>query len=193
MYRLLVLETDRMTPERIFARRMKRERTRRKWRQEDLARQLSTLGLDLHPSAIAKMEREPDPDKSIEPRSIRLDEAAVIARAFSLGVDDMLSDNDIGALEVEAARLEAELHEAVALMVQVEDARSLAVARYEQLTHKVSEARRRIAQLEHIRYEKHAAIEAGDFDRAARARHEERKLIDGPGRPITPTQAARPK
>lgn len=89
------LPADPAAAERIFARRLKRERLRRSWRQEDLAAKLADLGLDLHPSAIAKIEREPDPDKKIEPRMIRLNEAVTIAKAFGLSLEEMLSDRDL--------------------------------------------------------------------------------------------------
>lgn len=89
------LPADPAVSERIFARRLKRERLRRGWRQEDLAAELADVGLDLHPSAIAKIEREPDPDKKIEPRMIRLNEAVTIAKVFELSLEEMLSDRDV--------------------------------------------------------------------------------------------------
>lgn len=178
MYRLLVLETDRTTPERIFARRMKRERIRRQWRQEDLARQLAQLGLELHPSAIAKMEREPDPAKGIEPRSIRLDEAVVIAQAFQLGVDDMIGDNDIDDLEAERERLEAALDQAREAMLSAEKVRVHAQTNYDRLAHEAQESKRRLAQLIQLRRMKDAAIAAGDIPAAAQARADEVALIE---------------
>lgn len=88
-----VLEEE--NAERVFARRMKRERIRRGWRQEDLARNLEDrTGLKLHPSAIAKIEREHDPDRKIEPRVIRLNEALLIAETLNLSLMQMLSDDD---------------------------------------------------------------------------------------------------
>ena len=92
--------------ERVFARRMKRERQRRGWRQEDLATRLAEASVDLHPSTIAKMEREPDPDKGITPRMIRLNEAFAISRALRLSIDQMLTDDDLTdpAREIEQLR-----------------------------------------------------------------------------------------
>lgn len=81
--------------EQIFAARVKRERLRRRLRQEDLAARLTQAGVHLHPSAIAKIERQPDPERRIEPRAIRLAEAVVIARIFGLTVERMLTDDDL--------------------------------------------------------------------------------------------------
>lgn len=119
-------------PERIFARRMKRERLRRGWRQEDLAKHLAMCALELHPSAIAKMEREPDPEKGIEPRMIRLNEAKIIAFALRMSIDSMLSDNDLTDPVREYERLveqlaAAEAHRDDAQQVVVEADREVSV------------------------------------------------------------------
>ncbi|WP_238011567.1 helix-turn-helix transcriptional regulator [Dactylosporangium sp. AC04546] len=100
---------DPATYDRTFAARMKRERLRRGWRQEDLARELAKRKLDLHPSAIAKIEREPDPKKGIEPRAIRVGEAMVIARVFEKSVEEMLSDDDLTDYGQELDRLADEV------------------------------------------------------------------------------------
>ncbi|MGV9870135.1 helix-turn-helix domain-containing protein [Rhodococcus koreensis] len=68
-----------------FGRRVRAERESRGWTQAQLAERLTALGLTLHPSAIAKIELR-DVDR---PRSIRLEEAEVIARAFDTTVDQM--------------------------------------------------------------------------------------------------------
>lgn len=99
------LPADPVAAERIFARRLKRERLRRGWRQEDLAAELANLGLELHPSAIAKIEREPDPGKKIEPRMIRLNEAVIVAKVFGLSLEEMLSDRDVADPVRELERL----------------------------------------------------------------------------------------
>lgn len=78
--------------DRVFAARMKRERIVRGMRQEDLARALANAGLDLHPSAIAKIERESDPEKGIAPRAVHIGEAVVIAAVLGLTVPQMLMD-----------------------------------------------------------------------------------------------------
>lgn len=106
------LPGDPAAAERIFARRLKRERLRRGWRQEDLAAQLAKLGIELHPSAIAKIEREPDPGKRIEPRMIRLNEAVLIAKAFRLPLEEMLSDRDLSDSVRELAILQDRLMQA---------------------------------------------------------------------------------
>jgi transcriptional regulator with XRE-family HTH domain len=104
-----------LSPERVFARRMKRERLRRGLRQEDLADLLAHMGLELHPSAIAKIEREPDPEKNIEPRMIRLNEAKVIAFVLRLTLDRMLSDDDLKNPDTEIKELEQHLSAATAV------------------------------------------------------------------------------
>lgn len=70
-----------------FGRRVRQERNLRGWTQADLAKRLSEEGLKLHPSAIAKIEDRDRGDG--KPRSIRLDEAAAIARVFGRLVDEM--------------------------------------------------------------------------------------------------------
>jgi transcriptional regulator with XRE-family HTH domain len=96
----------------IFAARTKRERLRRRWRQEDLARRLSEYGISLHPSAIAKIERPPDPEKGIEPRAVRLPEAVIIARLFGLTVEQMLTDDDLRDMERKLEMLTQRAYEA---------------------------------------------------------------------------------
>lgn len=88
-------EVDPREFEQIFAARLRRERLRRGWRQEDLARELERHGVTLHPSAIAKIERAPEPDRGITPRAVRLAEAVVIARVFGMTVEAMLRDDDL--------------------------------------------------------------------------------------------------
>lgn len=75
------------SPERRFAARMKRERLRRGWRQEDLAEKLSDWGVSLHSSAIAKIE--------LNSRTIRFNEAWAIASVFGVPMDRMLVDDDL--------------------------------------------------------------------------------------------------
>lgn len=80
------------TPERDFGRRLRHERTQRGWTQLELARRLATYGINLHPSAIAKIE---DHDAE-QPRAIRLDEAQAFAEIFGMRIDEMLSpENDV--------------------------------------------------------------------------------------------------
>jgi restriction system protein len=120
-------------PERIFARRMKRERLRRGWRQEDLADRLALASLDLHPSAIAKIEREPDLDKGIEPRMIRLNEAVAIARVLGRSVEQMISDDDLMDPENE--------------LNQLNEALTHARHQRDAATHAIMEVEERIADL----------------------------------------------
>lgn len=71
-------------PEQSFARNVRAQRVARGWTQADLANELRRYGLDLHPSAISKIERESD-SSGLSPRLIRLSEAVVFARV--LGID----------------------------------------------------------------------------------------------------------
>jgi transcriptional regulator with XRE-family HTH domain len=92
------------SPERTFARRMRLERVRRRWRQEDLADKLAERGMRVHPSAIARSERETDA------RMIRLDEAVLVASIFGLTVDQMVNREDMD-VQAESEDLYAQLSE----------------------------------------------------------------------------------
>jgi transcriptional regulator with XRE-family HTH domain len=71
-----------------FGQRVRNERERRGWTQAELAERLGRAGLQLHPSAIAKIEiREP---KDGKPRAIRLNEATVIAKVLGVPLKKML-------------------------------------------------------------------------------------------------------
>lgn len=120
------------SPERTFARRVRRERIRHGWRQEDLADRLAARGIRLHPSAIAKIERDPD-DRGSGARFVRLDEAAALAAAFGLSIDVMLSDDDLGEPTQRLDRIRAELEEAVRDHTAAADAARRAVRRVERL------------------------------------------------------------
>jgi transcriptional regulator with XRE-family HTH domain len=92
-------------PERIFGRRVRRERMRRGWRQEDLAAAVAESGISLHPSAYAKIEGGT--------RTVTLNEAVAITVALDLPVSWMLSD-DVADLEEQLERADAELKAAMA-------------------------------------------------------------------------------
>jgi hypothetical protein len=126
---------------------MRRERLRREWRQEDLANAASGYGVKLHPSAFAKMEREPDPAAGIEPRMIRLDEAAVIGLALDLTITQMLSDDDLTEPGRRLEWLQAELRKS---LDHAEDARRRVGELNSQileLTGAASQERARLARL----------------------------------------------
>lgn len=72
---------DLMDPEYVFGRRMREERELRGWSQAEMAQRLAEYGVELHPSAIAKMEAR----AASSPRAIRLNEAVAVSRV--LGVD----------------------------------------------------------------------------------------------------------
>jgi transcriptional regulator with XRE-family HTH domain len=64
---------------------MRRERERRGWTQAELATKLAEVGVNLHPSAIAKIELR----DVTRPRAIRLDEAQAIAYLLGLPLEEM--------------------------------------------------------------------------------------------------------
>lgn len=73
------------TAEDEFGRNVRRERERRGWTQAKLSGELSARGIELHPSAVQKIE-----DRDIaRPRAIRLDEARAIAAIFRMSLDEM--------------------------------------------------------------------------------------------------------
>jgi transcriptional regulator with XRE-family HTH domain len=92
-----------------FRKRLKDERDRRGWSQEELAKRLGERGVAVHASTIAKIETDA--------RAIRLDEAAAIADLFGLSLDTLLGrkaveDNQghaISVLAEEAQRLISDL------------------------------------------------------------------------------------
>jgi transcriptional regulator with XRE-family HTH domain len=94
------------SPERIFGRRVRRERMRRGWRQEDLAAAVADGGISLHPSAYAKIEGGT--------RTVTLNEAVAITVALDLPVSWMLSGDDTADLEEQLERADAELKAAMA-------------------------------------------------------------------------------
>ncbi len=76
----------------VFVERMKRERNRRRWSQKALAAVVEAYGVEMHPTAVTKLERVDRDDR----RNLRLNEALAIAAAFGLTVDRMLTDDDLG-------------------------------------------------------------------------------------------------
>jgi transcriptional regulator with XRE-family HTH domain len=67
-----------------FGKRVRAERSRQGWSQEELARRLTDRGIPVHASTIAKIEAEK------KPRATRLGEAVAIADLFGLSVDVLL-------------------------------------------------------------------------------------------------------
>jgi transcriptional regulator with XRE-family HTH domain len=92
-----------------FRKRLKDERDRRGWSQEELAKRLGERGVAVHASTIAKIETNA--------RAVRLDEAAAIADLFGLSLDTLLGrkaveddqDHAINVLAEEAQRLVSDL------------------------------------------------------------------------------------
>jgi transcriptional regulator with XRE-family HTH domain len=67
-----------------FGRRVRAERERREWSQEELAKRLTDKGIDTYASTIAKIESER------KPRAVRLAEATAIADLFEVSLDTLL-------------------------------------------------------------------------------------------------------
>lgn len=77
-------------PERTFALRMRHLREANGWSQAELARRVSEVsGSSVNSSTITRWERNADPAGS-GARGIRLRDAAYIARAFAVDVDEMI-------------------------------------------------------------------------------------------------------
>lgn len=95
-------------PEDEFIARMKRERQRRGWSQERLAEEvLEVTGgrLQMHPTAITKLEREH------ERRNLRLNEAFYISGALELPLMRMMSDDDLDDIPKRIRQLRAKQDE----------------------------------------------------------------------------------
>ena len=67
-----------------FGKRVRAERERRGWSQEELAKRLTDKGVDTYASTVAKIESEK------KPRAVRLAEAAAIADLFDVSLDTLL-------------------------------------------------------------------------------------------------------
>jgi transcriptional regulator with XRE-family HTH domain len=67
-----------------FGKRVRDERERREWSQEELAKRLTDKGIPVYASTIAKIESEK------KPRATRLGEAAGIADLFGVSLDSLL-------------------------------------------------------------------------------------------------------
>lgn len=84
----MAIETSADGTEERFARRVRIEREARNLSQADLAKLLSRNGLRAHSTTIAKIETR----DSAHPRTIRLDEAAALARIFDTTLDDLIGN-----------------------------------------------------------------------------------------------------
>ena len=79
-----------------FGKRVRDERERRGWSQEELAKRLTDKGIPVYASTIAKIESKE------KPRAARLGEAAGIADLFGVSLDSLLgrkprkADRDLG-------------------------------------------------------------------------------------------------
>lgn len=76
-----------LAPEDILGRRVRQERERRGWSQAELAERLKDHGVELHFTAIAKIEQR----DSERPRAIRFNEAMALAEVFEMSVDRLLA------------------------------------------------------------------------------------------------------
>jgi ribosome-binding protein aMBF1 (putative translation factor) len=73
-----------MNPEQVFAKRMRQVRERRGWSQAKLADWMRTYGVDLHSTAITRIERGE--------RSISLNEASAVAAALGVLLVELLQE-----------------------------------------------------------------------------------------------------
>ncbi|MEI6622337.1 MAG: helix-turn-helix transcriptional regulator [Actinomycetes bacterium] len=103
--------------ERRFGRRMRQERERLGLTQLQLAERIRSLGVDLHPSAIAKMEDR----NAVKPRGIRLSEAAAIAEVFGLSISEMTRPqrDDLARLAEQARDVVANNNRAMASWIDL--------------------------------------------------------------------------
>lgn len=91
-----------------FGRAVRRHREELGLKQADLAQRAGALGLKMHPSAIAKIElRDVD-----NPRSIRINEAEVLAQALGVNLDQLLGESSraremAGLLNTSLTRVQA--------------------------------------------------------------------------------------
>lgn len=88
MYISSVANSEPTTPEDAFGRRLRRLREKLGLTQADLAKLGRVRGVNLHPSAIAKIEARDVP----APRAIRLNEAAALAAALGRTVDELVQE-----------------------------------------------------------------------------------------------------
>lgn len=107
--------------ERYFAKRLRTERDRRGWTQAELAER---LGVGMHWTTIAKIEKGT--------RSVRIDEAALIADIFETSVDAMLGRKVQRADDVDYA-LGALLETAQQSSMQVAGIRNSLAERFTEL------------------------------------------------------------
>lgn len=108
-----------------FGKRVRAERVRRRWSQQELAERLTAKGVPVHPSTIAKIESD-----GKKQRAPRLGEATALAELFELSVDELLgrSGPDTStlayALDVLAqytSEAERHLHELGGTVADIED------------------------------------------------------------------------
>jgi transcriptional regulator with XRE-family HTH domain len=107
-----------------FGKRVREERVRRGWSQEELAKRLTDKGVLVHSSTIAKIEAEK------RPRAARLVEVVGIADLFELSVDALLdrqSPDDstltfaLSVLSTYAGDAERQIQQARDVVADIED------------------------------------------------------------------------
>lgn len=94
----------------VFIARMRREREKRQWSQAKLAEMVARAGVDMHPTAITKLEWATSEDER-PARNLRLNEALAIANVLRLTLKEMLSDNDVTTSEQELVKAQKYLDE----------------------------------------------------------------------------------
>lgn len=104
--------------EAVFIGRMKRERERRGWSQAGLAALVTKYGVEMHSTAITKLERVNRDDR----RNLRLNEALAVASVLGLTPNAMLTDEDLNDGSLARERARSQLAEARRAQAEAEQA-----------------------------------------------------------------------
>jgi transcriptional regulator with XRE-family HTH domain len=106
----------------LFGKRVREERDRRGWSQEELAKRLTDKGITVYPSTIAKIESER------KPRPARLAEAIGVADLFGMTLDNLLGRPDDSTLTFALATLcsyagdaQGHIHRALEVSTDIDD------------------------------------------------------------------------
>jgi transcriptional regulator with XRE-family HTH domain len=83
---LLIVQDKRWESEKVFGGRLRQERDRRGWSQQEMSRRLAELGIRLHSTAITRIERGE--------RSVRLSEAQALADVLEMPLGMLLVSHE---------------------------------------------------------------------------------------------------
>jgi transcriptional regulator with XRE-family HTH domain len=116
------MESRGATAEQSFGSRLREERDRRGWRQEDLAAHMARNGLTRHESFYAKIETGGT--------RIKLNEAVAIAGALGLSLSQMTTYVDQDKLTRELAQATEQVHQAQAELDHAQRSAQMAAMNY---------------------------------------------------------------